>query len=103
MKPTQHSRRDFLRVCVAAGAPAPKRPAVSVVKIRDGNVARAVEEAIDLLGGIRAVTGGRERIMLKPNLVAAAAGFNVRGTEIFRTRKREILDPMQSFVFKQLG
>jgi hypothetical protein len=54
MKPAQNSRRDFLRVCgataasVAAGAPAPKRPAVSVVKIKDGNVARAVEEAIDL-------------------------------------------------------
>ena len=76
---------------------------MSVVKIKDGNVARAVEEAQDLLGGIRAVTGGKARIMLKPNLVAAAAGFNVKGTELFRTRKREILDAMQSFVFKQLG
>lgn len=142
MKVGQRSRRDFLRVCgaaaasVAAGAPAPKRPAVSVVRIKDGNIARAVEEALDLLGGIQAVTGGKERIMLKPNLVAAApsvttkpeviralaqlmkrarkqvsigegsaaaAGFNVKGQEIFRTRKREILDPMQSFVFKELG
>jgi uncharacterized protein (DUF362 family) len=109
---------------------------VSVVRIRNGDTTRAVEKAIDLLGGIRTVTGDRERIMLKPNLVstdatattkpqivhalaqlmkrarkqvligegsAAAPGFNYRHPEIFRTRNREILDPMQSFVFKQLG
>lgn len=34
---------------------------------------------------------------------AAAPTFNVVGTEIFRTRKREILDPMQQYVFEQLG
>jgi uncharacterized protein (DUF362 family) len=34
---------------------------------------------------------------------AAAPNFNVRGTAIFRTRKREILDPMQQYVFEQLG
>ena len=34
---------------------------------------------------------------------AAAPKFNVVGAEIFRTRKREILDPMQQYVFEQLG
>jgi len=34
---------------------------------------------------------------------AAAPRFNVVGSEVFRTRKREILDPMQQYVFEQLG
>jgi uncharacterized protein (DUF362 family) len=34
---------------------------------------------------------------------AAAPKFNVVGSEIYRTRKREILDPMQRYVFEQLG
>ncbi|HUD98645.1 MAG TPA: DUF362 domain-containing protein [Bryobacteraceae bacterium] len=34
---------------------------------------------------------------------AAAPKFNVLGTGIYRTRKREILDPMQQYVFDQLG
>jgi uncharacterized protein (DUF362 family) len=34
---------------------------------------------------------------------AAAPKFNVAGSEVFRTRKREILDPMQQYVFEQLG
>ncbi|SPE40484.1 exported hypothetical protein [Candidatus Sulfopaludibacter sp. SbA3] len=141
MKEAAHSRRNFLLGCGAAAssagiAAAPERPAVSVVKIHNGNITRAVEMAIDLLGGIRGVAGDKERIMLKPNLVstdahattkpeviqalaqlmkrarkqvligegsAAAPGFNYRHPDTFRTRKREILDPMQDFVFKQLG
>jgi uncharacterized protein (DUF362 family) len=43
--------------------------AVSIARIKNGNIAFAVEEAVDLLGGIKAVTEGREKIMLKPNLV----------------------------------
>jgi uncharacterized protein (DUF362 family) len=46
------------------------KPVVSIVKIKDGNIGAAVEEAIDLLGGIEAVTTGKERILLKPNLVS---------------------------------
>ncbi len=34
---------------------------------------------------------------------AASPNFNVVGQQIFRTRKREILDPMQQYVFEQLG
>lgn len=34
---------------------------------------------------------------------AGAPKFNVMGSEVFRTRKREILDPMQQYVFEQLG
>jgi uncharacterized protein (DUF362 family) len=109
---------------------------VSIVKIKNGNISRAVEEAIDLLGGIKNVTLKQERIMVKPNLVfsnpdcttkvtvvkslvqlmqkagkdviigegsAAAPGFNVIGNEVFKTRKREILDRMQQNVFDVLG
>ncbi|MFH0843726.1 MAG: DUF362 domain-containing protein [Bacteroidota bacterium] len=113
-----------------------KKEIVSIVRIKDGNIAKAVEEAIDLLGGIRTMTNGKNRIMLKPNLVtasidcttkvvvvrtlaqlmrkagkeviigegsAAAASFNVINGELFRTRKREILDGMQQNVFDTLG
>jgi uncharacterized protein (DUF362 family) len=109
---------------------------VSIVRIKDNNIASAVEEAIELLGGINKVTEGKNRIMLKPNLVsdspacttkpavvkaiatlmqkagkevligegsAAAYPFNVSDNEIFRTRKREILDAMQQHVFDVLG
>jgi uncharacterized protein (DUF362 family) len=34
---------------------------------------------------------------------SAAVDFNVRGKEIFRTRRRDILDPMQQHVFDALG
>jgi hypothetical protein len=34
---------------------------------------------------------------------AAAPKFNAVGPEVFRTRKREILDPMQQYVFEQFG
>ncbi len=46
------------------------KPVVSIVKIKDGKIATAVEEAVELLGGIEAVTAGKQRIMLKPNLVS---------------------------------
>lgn len=46
-----------------------QKEVVSIVRIKNGNIALAVEEAIDLLGGIKAVTKGQNRIMLKPNLV----------------------------------
>jgi uncharacterized protein (DUF362 family) len=73
------SRRDFLGAAVAglgsltAGKPE-NAPVVSVVKIKDDNVQAAVEQAIDLLGGIKSVTKGKGRIMLKPNLVAPVPG-----------------------------
>jgi hypothetical protein len=53
-----------LASCQAAEA----RPVVSVVRIRKGNIEAAVEESIELLGGMAAITRGKERIMLKPNL-----------------------------------
>jgi len=34
---------------------------------------------------------------------AAAPKFNVIGAQIFRTSRRDILDPMQEYVFEQLG
>jgi uncharacterized protein (DUF362 family) len=113
-----------------------KKNIVSIVRIKNGNISKAVEEAIDLLGGIKSVTKGRKRIMLKPNLTgdspsyttkpvviktlaqlmqragkevmigegsAAALSYNVINYEIFRTKKREILDKMQEHVFNTLG
>ena len=47
-----------------------RKDVVSIVRVKDGNIAKAVEEAIDLLGGIGNVTKGIETILLKPNLVA---------------------------------
>ncbi|KPK87674.1 MAG: hypothetical protein AMS27_01665 [Bacteroides sp. SM23_62_1] len=146
-----HSRRDFIRKTVGAGIavsafpfsfcsqnipPGDKDFIVSIVKIKDNNIIYAVEEAIDLLGGINTVTAGKDRIMLKPNLVAegptfttqpevikalalliknagkdvsigegsaAAGGFNATNEGIFRTKKQDILDGMQQYVFDQLG
>ena len=144
MRPTQPTRRDLL-TAIAAGAFTsalsatqlkPTRPAVSIVKIRNGNIEAAVEHAVELLGGMRAIAQNKERILLKPNLVspepdattkpavirtlarlmkaagkdvsigegsAAAPPFNVHGTEIFRTTKRDLLDRLQRHVFDQLG
>ncbi len=47
-----------------------RREVVSIVRIKDGKITAAVEEAIDLLGGMKNLTIGQERILLKPNLVA---------------------------------
>ena len=146
-----HSRRDFIRTTLGAGIAVSTYPLafcnqnepagdkdyfVSIVKIKDQNISYAVEEAIDLLGGINTVTTGKDRIMLKPNLVAesptfttnpdvikalatlmknagkevcigegsaAAGGFNVTDEGLFRTKKQDILDGMQEYVFNQLG
>ena len=44
------------------------KPVVSIVKIKRDRISAAVEEAIDLLGGIETVTKDRGTILLKPNL-----------------------------------
>src|ERR1017187_3687564 len=78
MRFTQPTRRDLL-VAAAAGAfvprlraaaPEPPKPVGGIVKIRNGKIDSADEQAIELLGGMRAITLGKERIMLKPNLVS---------------------------------
>jgi uncharacterized protein (DUF362 family) len=144
MQPSHLSRRELL-AAVAGGActflhgaapPVTTKTLVSIVKIRNGNTDYAVEHAIELLGGMPAITQGKERIMLKPNLVspvptattkpavvrtlarlmkgaakdvsigegsAAAAPFNVRGSEVFRTTKLDLLNGLQQYVFDQLG
>jgi uncharacterized protein (DUF362 family) len=56
-----------LDALAAALAPAP--PVVGIARIKNGDIASAVEEAIDLIGGIGTATRGKDRIMLKPNLV----------------------------------
>jgi len=151
MKRSHFTRREFLSTGkdVALGAVAGSmglnaiacdlidaKPVVSVARVVNDRIDVAVESAIDLLGGMGTITRGKERIMLKPNLVndqsddttnpevvktlallmkksgkdvsigegsAAAARFNVRNGESCRTKKREILDPMQQFIFDQLG
>lgn len=62
----------------------PDSPVVSIVKIKNGQVGAAVEEAIGLLGGIAAVTAGKERIMLKPNLVSHNREITTK-PEVIRT------------------
>ncbi len=72
--PASLSRRDFLFTSVAGtlsvALPAAARaPVVSVVRIGNSGIQAAVEKAVDLLGGIKRITRGKNRIMLKPNLV----------------------------------
>jgi uncharacterized protein (DUF362 family) len=109
---------------------------VSIVRIKDDNIAYAVEEAIELLGGMDEVARDKQRIMLKPNLVspdprcttnpevvralatlmknagkevcigegsAAAPGFNADEEGVHLSKDPAILDPMQDYVFEQLG
>jgi uncharacterized protein (DUF362 family) len=84
------TRRDFIKTMAVGGAALGLNPVgpvfaselankrlestgkdiVSIVKIKNDNVDYAVREAIDLIGGIRSITEGNERIILKPNLVS---------------------------------
>jgi uncharacterized protein (DUF362 family) len=75
---SRRTRREFLSCAAASVLPGAlascqavvSKPVVSVVRIHNGNTEAAVEQAIDLLGGMAAIARGKERIMLKPNLVA---------------------------------
>lgn len=81
-QPSFVSRRDFLKASLvgssallAACIPqlagccvGQAKPVVSIVENDD--IPTAVEEAIDLLGGIETILSGKQKIMLKPNLVA---------------------------------
>jgi uncharacterized protein (DUF362 family) len=69
------------------GAFLQEEPTVSITRVRNDNVAYAVEEAIDLLGGIETVAVGKERIMLKPNLVAESPRFTTK-PEVTKTLVR---------------
>ncbi len=137
------SRREFVitgvvgTLGIASGFTlADPNPVVAVVKIKEDNIASAVKEAMDLLGGIDEVTRDKRRIMLKPNLVApdprcttkpeviralaelmlgagkevsigegsaAAPGFNADEEGVHFSKDAGILDPMQQYVFDQLG
>ncbi|MBI2948893.1 MAG: DUF362 domain-containing protein [Verrucomicrobia bacterium] len=141
------TRRQFIRTGVGAAfaatpsagvfstlanPPANPKPAVSIVKIRNDNIPAAVEKAIDLLGGISAVTQGKNRILLKPNLVIDNPNCTTKpqvihmlarlmqraGKEVSigegsgdvssitngkATRCDDVLDRMQQWVFQRLG
>ena len=148
----QITRRDFIKTGISASMsaivwcsgkngnapnqPSGQKPVVSIARIKNDKIDVAVEQAIDLLGGIETVAKDKNCIMLKPNLVgespvfttkpavirtlaqlmknagkevwigegsAAAGNFNVKGDATYRTRKQDILDPMQQYVFDQLG
>lgn len=108
MTHSELSRRDFLKAGFgvalgtatgiltldAVGWPTmPKKALVSIVKIKKDKIGYAVEEAIDLLGGIKTVAKGKERIMLKPNLVAES---------LDSTTKREVIKTL-SVLMKASG
>ncbi len=57
---------------------------VSIVRVKHGNIQKAVEEAIDLLGGISYVTAGKNSILLKPNLLGPDTGSTTR-LEVVKT------------------
>lgn len=100
------TRRSFLRLgagaallfvpanrkgALFAGSGEPATPVVSIAKVRNGDLPAAVEEAIDLLGGIQQVTAGKQRILLKPNLVAEGAAYTTKPA-VIRTLARLMLD-----------
>jgi uncharacterized protein (DUF362 family) len=113
MNGRHHSRRHFLETGIGAALGTAAAPlaahafvsaagttsgnVVSVARIRDGRIASAVEEAVDLLGGIETVAKGKSRIMLKPNLVAdlptATTKPEVVGTlaRLMKSAGREVL------------
>jgi len=97
-----YNRREFLRkgagvaVTLAGGTrllkacnlpPVTERPVVSIVKISQDRIGYAVEKAIDLLGGLETIAANRERIMLKPNLVAENPAFTTK-PEVIRALVR---------------
>lgn len=77
MNHSTFNRRAFVKtslagaLALAAGVYPFSNPAVvSIVKIKQGNVKNAVDTALQLIGGVDTVLNGKQRIMLKPNLVA---------------------------------
>jgi uncharacterized protein (DUF362 family) len=62
----------------------PTTDVVSIARIRKGRIDLAVEEAIELLGGITQVTLGKQKIMLKPNLVSDSKR-STTNLEVIRT------------------
>ena len=143
MKQKHISRREFVvtgvvgTLGIASGFTfTDPDPVVSVVRIKDDQISAAVEEAIELLGGIDEVCRDKQRIMLKPNLFgpdprcttnpevvktlailmknagkevcigegsAAAPGFNADEEGVHFSKDPGILDPMQQYVYEQLG
>jgi len=102
MRHNEVSRRDFLKtgIGVAAGVATgalslgavrwpsmSQKAVVSIVKVKRENIGAAVEEAIDLLGGIESVAKGKERIMLKPNLVFESPSCTTK-PEVIKTLAR---------------
>ena len=98
------SRRDFLKESIAAAvaispvtlvnigeAFSNHKAVVAITRVRNDRVAYAVEEAIDLLGGVRAVTKGKNRIILKPNLVCESPDCTTK-PEVIRTLARLMKD-----------
>jgi len=75
--PGRVTRREFLKTSLTgllaacmpqlAGCVPRKKPVVSIAQNTDSQ--KAVEEAIDLLGGMGTILENKKRIMLKPNLV----------------------------------
>ncbi len=73
-----------------------QKPVVSIVKINEKwsnakGIEYAVQKAIDLIGGINKVTQGKERILLKPNLVSQA---------VTDTTKSEVIESLAGLMKK---
>jgi uncharacterized protein (DUF362 family) len=56
----------------------PTITAVSIARINNGRIDLAVEEAIDLLGGMEDLTACANKIMIKPNLVTDSASATTK-------------------------
>jgi uncharacterized protein (DUF362 family) len=71
------NRRDFVKtalagtLALAAGMyPFTNQAVVGVARIHNGNVKKAVQEALNLIGGPEKLFENKNQVMLKPNLVA---------------------------------
>jgi hypothetical protein len=90
MNTNQITRREFCRTGLGAAVTAvpgvaaltawagEPKPVVSIVRVQNRAIEAAVEAAIDLLGGIGEVTRGKNRILLKPNLVIEDPSYTTK-------------------------
>jgi uncharacterized protein (DUF362 family) len=93
------TRREFIKTMAGAGvaigvgsvlpglifprsAFGAQKAVVSIVAIKKDDIDYAVRKAIDLLGGMKTITVGKEKVLLKPNLVSFASSDVTKPTVV---------------------
>ena len=91
-----YSRREFIRTGVGAGI------AVSACSLAFFTSNQNPGDANFIVSIVRIKDNAGKDVSIGEGS-AAAGGFNATNEEIFRTKKQDILDGMQKYVFDQLG